>query len=260
MNYNKNIINSLPVIFYGLLSEPSWGSDKGVKIVDYYGLVAESIGLGHEYVSVLASLFTFSLFIAIGLYFKKSLNASQEITPSSRLSIRSLLELGLDFVYDMTKEQCGKNFKKHFPLMAGLFFFIIISNLSGLVPGLPPTTENFNTNLAMGLIVFLSYNLAGIREHGLSYIKQFTGPFMALAILFVPIELISHSIRPLSLAFRLLANIFCDHLLLGIFSGLVPLVLPSVFLFFGLLVSLIQSFVFVLLTGIYINMAISHDH
>ena len=253
-------LNGWFFLVWTLNSECLYGSEGGVKMIDYYHILANWIGLDPKYNSILASLFTFVVLTCLGLYFRSSLNKSRELSPSSEISLRSLLEVGLDFVYDLTKDQCGKEFKAYLPLMAGLFFFILISNLSGLFPGLPPATENFNTNLAMGFIVFLTYNFAGIKEHGAMYLKQFTGPFLVLAVLFIPIELISHSIRPLSLAFRLLANVFCDHLMLGVFSGLVPLVIPSLFLFFGLLVSGIQSFVFVLLTGIYISMAISHDH
>ena len=112
----------------------------------------------------------------------------------------------------------------------------------------------------MGLIVFVCYNWAGIREHGFAYIKQFLGPVAFIAPLLLPIEMISHASRPLSLALRLYANIFGDHLVVGIFSQLTYLVVPSLLMFFGLLVAVIQSFIFVLLTCIYISMAKSHDH
>ncbi len=114
--------------------------------------------------------------------------------------------------------------------------------------------------MAMGIFAFLVYNVAGIKEHGVSYVKQFMGPFLVLAPLFIVLESISHAARPLSLSFRLTANIFGDHLLLGVFAGMVPLIVPALLLFFGLLVAFIQSFVFTVLTGIYINLAISHDH
>lgn len=230
--------------------------------VNYYNLLSSQLGLdATRYVPIFGSLFTLILTIVIGLRFKRSTEAvSGDLTPSSKPSLSMLVETALDFVYGLSKEHCGKNYRSYMPLLAGLFLFILFSSLSGLVPGLPPATEDFNTNLAMGAIAFLSYNYAGVKEHGASYAKQFMGPFLILAPLFIGIELVSHSVRPLSLAFRLLANIFCDHLLLGVFSGLVPLVVPSLFLCFGLLVAVIQSFVFTLLTGIYINMAISHDH
>ncbi|MFK7823802.1 MAG: F0F1 ATP synthase subunit A [Oligoflexales bacterium] len=249
-------------VFLGCFFSSNALAAEGIPhFIDYYNLVAGGLGFGKEYTAVLASILTLSLCAIIGIYFKSSVEKTMnDVIPSAKISLRSFVEMAMDFLYSLTKEHCGQRYRKFLPLMAGLFLFILVSNLSGLIPGLPPTTENFNTNLAMGLIVFFWYNYAGIKEHGASYIKQFTGPFLVLALLFLPIELISHSVRPLSLAFRLLANIFCDHLLLGVFSGLVPLVIPTLFLFFGLLVAFVQSFVFVLLTGIYVNMAISHDH
>lgn len=259
MKLDKSILAKAFLGFF--VSSSALAADGIPHFINYYNLIAGSLGIGKDYTAVLASLLSLSCCVFIGLYFKKSIEKSMDdVSPSAKISLRSFIEMALDFLYSLTKEHCGQSYRKFLPLMAGLFLFILVSNLSGLIPGLPPTTENINTNLAMGLIVFLWYNYAGIKEHGASYIQQFTGPFLALALLFLPIELISHSVRPLSLAFRLLANIFCDHLLLGVFSGLVPLVIPTLFMFFGLLVAFVQSFVFVLLTGIYVNMAISHDH
>ena len=144
--------------------------------------------------------------------------------------------------------------------MCGLFLFILVSNLTGLVPGFVPSTESINTNLAMGLMVYVIYNLAGIKEHGWAYVKQFLGPVWWLAPLFFCIEFISHLARPMSLSLRLYGNIFGDHLVLSVFTGLTWLVLPAFLLFFGLLVAVLQSFVFTLLTGIYLSLALSHDH
>ena len=180
--------------------------------------------------------------------------------PDESPSLPNLLEGALDFLYEMVREQCGKNYRAFLPLMAGLFFFILFSNLSGLVPGFPPLTEDFSMNLSLALIAFLCYNYAGIKEHGPSYIKQFLGPFAFLAPMFFCLEIISHFSRPLSLAFRLCANIFADHLVVGVASAMVPVLVPTALLFFGLLVACIQSLVFTMLTGVYINMAISHDH
>ena len=244
-----------------LIGTPSLAADDVPHFINFYSIFTELIGWTEDYSSIIGSLFTLLVCTIVGYSFKKSIEKNgKNLAPSDRVSIRNFIEAGMDFLYNLTKEHCGDRYRAFLPLMCGLFFFILVSNLSGLVPGLPPTTENFNTNLALGLVAFLCYNYAGIKEHGISYIKQFTGPFLVLAPLFLGIELVSHAVRPLSLAFRLLANIFCDHLLLGVFSGLVPLVVPAVFLLFGLLVAFIQSFVFTLLTGIYVNMAISHDH
>jgi F-type H+-transporting ATPase subunit a len=251
------------IAFLSLACAPAFAnSSEGAGPLNVYQLITDSLHLDHKYTAVLSSLLTLVLCTLIGLAFKarvSSLNG-KELAPQPRVSLQLFVEMIGDFLYSLAKEHCGHNYRKFLPLLGGIFVFILVCNLSGLIPGFPPATENFSINLAMGLIVFLSYNIAGIREHGVHYIKQFTGPFLVLAPLFLGIELISHSVRPLSLAFRLLANIFCDHLLLGVFSNLAPLVIPALFLAFGLLVAVIQSFVFALLTGIYINMAISHDH
>jgi F-type H+-transporting ATPase subunit a len=139
--------------------------------------------------------------------------------------------------------------------------FILVSNLGGLIPGLVPATESISSNLAMGLMVFLIYNVAGFREHGWHYIKQFTGPMLAIAPLMFVIELIGHMVRPVSLSLRLMCNVFADHLLVGIFTTNAPYVIvPSALLFFGVLVALVQSYLFTLLTSVYISMAVSHDH
>ena len=237
------------------------GAEGASQIVNFYKLCGGFFGLQGDYVSIVASLFSILLCSILGLLYKSMVQRKLSSgEPSAGVSLVFFLESALDVVYGITKDTCGPKYLSFLPIMAGFFVFILVSNLSGLVPGFPPTTEYFHTNLGMGLVAFFLYNGAGVREHGASYIKQFTGPVALLAPLFIVIELVSHSVRPLSLAFRLLANIFCDHLLLGVFSGLVPLVLPSLFLMFGLLVAGVQSFVFTLLTGVYVNMAISHDH
>lgn len=189
----------------------------------------------------------------------QKLNAA-DLTPASKVSLAGIMEAVASFITDLTESVIGKGFQTFVPLLLTLFLFIIVNNLMGLIPGFPPATENFSTNLALGLVVFLVYNYAGIREHGASYLKQFMGPFLILAPLFVGIEIISHLSRPLSLSLRLYANLFGDHLLVGIFQSLVPLIVPALLLLFGLLVACVQSFIFVLLTGIYISMAKSHDH
>lgn len=231
--------------------------------LNLYAGISDNILKTKIFSPVFASLAGLLILCFVGLQYRSSVEkcqASGELAPSGKASLKEFVDSVMDFLYQLTSENGGKNFLQFFPLLATLFLYILACNLSGLVPGLPPATENFSINLAMGIIAFVAYNWAGIKEHGGSYISQFTGPLLALAPLFLVIEVISHSVRPLSLAFRLLANIFCDHLIVGVFSTIVPLFIPALFLFFGLLVAVVQSFVFALLTAIYINMAISHDH
>jgi F-type H+-transporting ATPase subunit a len=207
-------------------------------------------------------LFTLAVCTIVGLLYKRSVSAlGNDVAPDGRFSLRTLVDMAMELVVNIGKENLGEKWKTHAPLLAGIFTFILVSNLGGLVPGLAPATENFSSNLAIGLTVFLVYNVAGIREHGWHYIEQFTGPMLAIAPLMIVIELIGHLVRPLSLSLRLMCNIYADHMLVGIFTSNVPyIIIPSALMFFGLLVALVQSYLFTLLTSIYISLAVSHDH
>ena len=212
-------------------------------------------------IPVCGSLMTLLLTTVIGVCFRNSLVKGASITPDGSFSLKTMVELSMDVVYGIAKDNIGHAWRTFAPLLAGVFLFILVTNLTGLVPGFIPSTENINTNLSMGLMVFIVYNIAGFREHKAHYLKQFAGPMLAIAPLMLTIEIISHVFRPVSLSLRLMGNIFADHLMLGIFTSTAPfIVVPSALMFFGLLVSLVQSFVFTLLTGIYISLAVSHDH
>ncbi len=257
-----NLFKKIPFFAAFLLAGDVFAKTETVHLDGYKRLI-ESLGIDEKFAPLCSSFLVLFISLLVGVSFKKSVDQSLEnnaLSPCGKFSLRTLVEMLLAFVDSITREQCGKYYKMFLPLLTSIFLFILVSNLSGLIPGLPPFTENFSANLVIGLTVFLCYNFAGIYEHRGSYIKQFSGPFLVLAPLFLVLETISHLARPLSLSFRLTANIYGDHLLLGIFSGLVPFLLPSFLMFFGLLVAVIQSFVFTMLTGIYVNMAIAHEH
>jgi F-type H+-transporting ATPase subunit a len=215
-----------------------------------------------QLVPIFGGLFTLCVTLVVGFLFSRSLaRVGDNVAPDGRFSVQTLIEMAMDVPYGIAKDNIGDKWRTFLPLLAGTFMFILVSNLGGLIPGFIPATENLNTNLAMGLTVYLVYNIAGFREHGAHYLKQFAGPMLAIAPLMFVIELISHIFRPVSLSLRLMGNIFADHLMLGIFTSTAPhIIIPSALMFFGLLVSLVQSFVFTLLTGIYITLAVSHDH
>ena len=247
-----------------LSSAPAFGSG-GSQIVEWYPVFLHSIGLSeamaHRFAPVASTAMVTLLLLALGLYFSKKISsAGEDLAPDHRFSLRGLVETVLDFVYNLAKDNCGHDFRGFLPLLATLFLVILVGNLSGLVPGFTPATLDISSNLAMGLIVFTVYNVAGFREHGFGYLKQFWGPVAAIGPLFVFIEIVSHLSRPFSLSLRLAGNIFADHLILSVFTGLTYVIAPSLLMFFGLLVAGMQSFVFTLLTSIYISMAISHDH
>lgn len=146
------------------------------------------------------------------------------------------------------------------PFVAALTFFIFISNMFGLIFFLQPPTANTSTTFALSLTAFLFYNIVGIRRHGpVNYAKQFVGPVWWLFPLMVPIEIISHLARVLSLALRLFGNIFGEHTATGMFLVIVPLFVPAM-LGLGLLGAAIQTFIFIMLTSVYVSGAVAEEH
>ena len=189
--------------------------------------------------------------------------SSRPLVPDRGITFRNIYEGFGQFVYNLCVNIMGeKEASKYFSCIIMVFTFVFLSNVIGLVPGFLPPTDNINTTLGLGLFIFLYYNYHGIKEQGLGgHIKHFMGPVWYLAPLIFVIEIISHCVRPLSLALRLRGNMYGDHLVLSIFSDLVPIGVPVVFLFIGLFVCFVQVFVFSLLSMVYISLATEHhDH
>lgn len=248
-------------------SATGWAAGGGAPIISYYEMILHGFGLDHhqieEWKPVIGSLMTLFLTLLIGISYRAAVQkAGSDVSPAGRFNIRGVVEMILEFVQGIGTNIIGpEKVKPYLPTLFGVFLFIFISNLTGLIPGLTPATESINTNLVLGLFVFLVFNAAGIREHGLiGYLKTYAGPLLVMAPIIFVIEGVGMLARPLSLALRLYGNIFGDHLVLAVFTDLTKLVLPSILMFFGLLVACLQSFVFTLLSSIYILMAISHDH
>jgi len=191
---------------------------------------------------------------------KRGEMSDDDLVPDAKLTIRNLLELMVTGIRGIMKDSLGAAAPKFLYLIGAFAFFILFSNLSGLVPGFMPPTDNINTTLALALVVFISYNAYGIKEHGVvKYAAHFCGPFWWLAWLMLPIEIISHFARPMSLCLRLFGNIMGDHLVGAIFFMLAPLVVPVFTSVLGLFVSFVQTFVFILLAMVYISGAIAHE-
>ncbi|NPB04909.1 MAG: F0F1 ATP synthase subunit A [Aquificae bacterium] len=179
-----------------------------------------------------------------------------------------LLEAYLNFVRQLLVDNIGKEGLKYVPLVAALGLFIFFGNLFTLIPGFDAPTANLNTTLALGLIVFLYYNWEGIRKHGLGYIKHFLGPIPWLAPFFFVIEVISHLARPITLALRLFANMRGGTLILAVVTALlisnfITLVISPPVLWFLILIKVlaifIQTFVFMILTVIYLAGAVAEE-
>lgn len=255
------VLSSVVLAVMGLwISDAAFAGTGVPKFINFYEMILGH-HVDHEWQSTAALVVASVLILILGVAFKSSmLKLTGDAAPEGKVSLKGLTEMVLDFGYDISRENCGETYRKFFPVLAGMFLFILVNNLMGLVPGLPPATENMSTSVGLGLIIFLVYNYAGFKEHGAGYLKHFAGPIWWLAPVFFGIEMVSHGSRPLSLGLRLAGNLFGDHLLLGVFSGLTYFVVPSLLMFLGLMVACIQSYIFTLLSGIYISMAVSHDH
>jgi F-type H+-transporting ATPase subunit a len=212
----------------------------------------------------LALIFGSFILIMIGVFYRAQLSSAKNyIIPDKGISVRNLVEALGQAMYGTSKTVMGEeSAKKYYSYIIFVFFFILINNLIGIIPGSMSANQNLNTTLALGIFTFIYFNFQGIRAVGfVNYMKHFAGPMPALALLIFPIEIISVSVRPLSLALRLRGNMDGDHLILGIFSELVPYIVPIPFYAMGIFVGFLQAFVFTLLTMIYIGMATAHhDH
>jgi F-type H+-transporting ATPase subunit a len=176
-------------------------------------------------------------------------------------TLQQVLELLLSGLRNLTEEVVGHGRGKEFvPFIAALTFFIFLSNSFGLLFFLQPPTANTSTTFALSLTAFLFYNIVGIRRNGaIGYAKQFAGPVWWLFPLMVPIEIISHLARVLSLALRLFGNIFGEHTATGLFLGILPFFVPAM-MGLGLLGATIQTFIFIMLTAVYVSGAVAEEH
>ena len=165
-----------------------------------------------------------------------------------------------DTVFNLMASVMGeKQARRYVPFIGTLFLFILFSNMLALIPGFLPPTDTLKTNLVLSVPVFLLTHVFGVREHGLKYFKHFMGPVWWLAWLMIPIEIVSHLARPVSLAMRLLGNIAADHAVVLAFFALIPFLVPVPFLLMGVFVSVVQAVVFSLLSTVYINQAVAHE-
>lgn len=173
---------------------------------------------------------------------------------------QNFMEVVLDAINKLLMDTMGHEGKRFFPLIATLGFFILSSNLLGLVPGFESPTGNLNTTVSMAIVVFSMTHIVGVQIHGIKYVKQFMGPIWWLTPLMLPIELISHLSRPVSLSIRLFGNIEGGHIVLLVLAMLVPLLLPLPVLVLKIMISVIQTLVFMLLSMMYIAGAMEGAH
>jgi len=184
----------------------------------------------------------------------------------TRLSVESpgglqhIIEGLHGFIQNQSGEIIGHHSEGFTPFLVALFLFILSCNLIGLIPGFESPTANPAVPLGCAVTAFSYYQIQGIRKHGAAYVKQFIGPMLLLAPIMLPIELISHFARMLSLTVRLFANMFAGDLVTLVFFSLVPLGIPVVFMGLHIFVSFLQAYIFVLLTTVYLQGAVSEAH
>jgi F-type H+-transporting ATPase subunit a len=174
---------------------------------------------------------------------------------------QQVAEMVSEFTGGLGDQIIGHGYEKYQAFLTCIFLFVLLNNLIGLIPGVAPPTVSPWVPLGLALPTFIYYNYQGFRTQGfIGYLKHFAGPLWWMAWLLLPIELVSHLARIMSLTIRLYANMYAsDMVTLGFFS-LVPVGVPAIFLGLHAFVSVIQAFVFMLLTMIYISLATTTEH
>lgn len=217
----------------------------------------ELFGLGHfahEYPHVIYSW----LIMLVLVVFGKLATAKIALVPKGA---QNLFEPVIDGLESFMIGVTGEEGRPYFPLICTLFIYIFTCNLFGLLPGLFSPTANLNTTASMAIIVFFTFQAIGVKQHGFKYVKHFMGPVWWLTPLMIPIELIGHLARVLSLSFRLFGNIMAEDLVLAILMVLAGKFLaPFPMFFIFIFNSFVQAFIFTVLTMMYIAGSIEEAH
>jgi F-type H+-transporting ATPase subunit a len=175
--------------------------------------------------------------------------------------LQHVFELIHGFVTESAEEQIGHGSSRYAAYFGTIFIFILFCNLIGIIPGFESPTMFPYVPAGCAVATFLYYNMAGIQANGLfKYMKSFAGPMMLLAPLMIPIELISHLARPLSLTIRLFANMYAGEQVFLVFLSLTYFAVPAIFMGLHVFVSLLQAYIFMLLTIMYVSGAVAHEH
>jgi F-type H+-transporting ATPase subunit a len=198
--------------------------------------------------------------LVLGLLFIFFLLVRLSLNVENPGPIQQIAEMLHGFVSDQADSIIGHGGQRYVMFTTCVLMFVLLSNLLGMVPGLLAPTSVATVPLGVALLCFFYYHFHGVRENGFGYFKQFVGPIWWISWMMLPIELISHFARVLSLTVRLYANMFAGEMVTLVFFSLIPIGIPIVFMGLHLGVALIQAYIFMLLTMIYVSQAVSHDH
>jgi len=211
---------------------------------------------------LLGTWIVMAILLVLGLMARRALaSAADAVIPDDRVSLRSISEALVGwvdgFVHDVLEDH---NYRDLVPFFGTIFIFVLFANFFGLIPGMDPPTGDSDLTFGLGVIAFSFYIVQGFRAKGVAYLRSFLGPLLPLAPLMLPIELADNLFRPFSLGIRLYANMFADHTVLSIFTGLTYLVVPIAFYALACIVCIIQALIFMVLSISYVRLAAGHEH
>ena len=221
-----------------------------------------------------AVLLASALIVIAGLLVRRRLAAGDGgLFPDEGITLRNMVEVMVEGLANLARERMGPDYRKYFPLIGTMFLFILVSNLLGLLPAVEGATSSSSVTWAWAAIAWVVYTAIGIAKHKGKYIIKFMGPsffekeiagrhvhFRLLAPVFLILEVPLDLARMLTLSIRLLANMFADHTVIAVWLTLVPIGVPAIFMGLGLIVSVLQAFIFALLTMIFIGLALEEPH
>jgi F-type H+-transporting ATPase subunit a len=203
---------------------------------------------------VIMSVVVAGILVVLAIQTRRSLS----IIPSP---LQNIIEMGIEAVTNLLKSVIGPKGPRYFPVIMTLALFILFGNLIGLLPFCKSPTSNLNVTLGCALVVFFYYHFQGIKEQGIvRYLKHFMGPMPFLAWLMFPLEIISHCARAMSLSVRLFGNIMGEDIIIIILFILVPYIIPVPMMLFAIFTSVLQTFIFIMLSMMYIAGAVSEEH
>ncbi len=223
---------------------------------------------------VQAAILAGLLMIAAGFQIRRTIAANGGgLVPDEGITLRNCCEVLVEVLANLARDQMGEDWRKYFPIVGTMFLFILLSNLINLAPGAQGATLDINTTAAWAVISWVVYTWIGITKHKWNYLIKFMGPsffereifgrtihFRVLAPFMMLIEIPLDLARMVTLALRLLANMYADHTVISVWLTLVPIAVPAIFMGLGLIVSFLQAFIFSLLTMIYIGLALDEPH
>jgi F-type H+-transporting ATPase subunit a len=177
---------------------------------------------------------------------------------------QQLLEIAVEQIRGLLDQVIGPYGRRYVPVVGAFALFILIGNLMSLVPGLEAPTDNINVTGALGITSFLYYISMGFRQQGLRYLKHFTGGLTGvllptLGILIFVVEILSNTVRPVTLSLRLFVNMFADHKIATVFLDLAPILVPTFTIVLGVFVSFVQTFIFIMLSMVYLSETVPHE-